>query len=100
MKNFSHRVSPRYLGRGKGYVQVLWERGFIDVKRMKDYVIRKEDSDGVLVPELSLMNMMKSCSDFASEVSQLEHVAESLGAKVIITTKYHSEYSGEGVDYS
>ena len=72
----------------------------IDVKIMKDYVIRKEDSNGVLVPELSLLHMMESCSDFASEVSQLEHVAESLGAKVIITTKYHAEYAGEDVEYS
>ena len=54
----------------------------------------------MLVPELSLLHMMESCSDFASEVSQLEHVAESLGAKVIITTKYHAEYAGEGVEYS
>ena len=100
MKHFSHRVSPGYLGRGKGYVQLLWERGFNDVKIMKDYVIRKEDSDGVLVPELSLLHMMESCSDFASEVSQLEHVSESLGSKVIITTNYHAEYAGEGVEYS
>ena len=41
--------------------------------------------------------MMESCSDFASEVSQLEHVAESLGAKVIITKNYHVKYDGEGV---
>ena len=25
MKKISHRVSPGYLGRGKGYVQLLWE---------------------------------------------------------------------------
>ena len=41
MKMFIHRVSPGYLGRGKGYVQVLWERRLIDVKIIKDYVIRK-----------------------------------------------------------
>ena len=67
---------------------------------MKDYVISKENSDGVLVPELSLLHMMESCSDFSSEVSQLEYVSESLGSKVIITTKYHAEYAGEGVEYS
>ena len=27
MKMFIHRVSPGYLGRGKEYFQVLWERG-------------------------------------------------------------------------
>ena len=44
--------------------------------------------------------MMMNCNDFANEISQLEHVAKSPGARVIITTKYHAEYAGEGVEYS
>ena len=99
-KVVSHRVQTGYVGKGKGYLQVLWERGFIDVQRLKDYKIRVEDEDGKVVPELSLRHMMQSCTDFANEVSQLEHVAHCLGAHVIITTKYHAEYAGEGVEYS
>ncbi|KAL7523118.1 hypothetical protein ACHAXR_000032, partial [Thalassiosira sp. AJA248-18] len=43
---------------------------------------------------------MQACHDFQNEVSQLEHVARSLGSRVIITTKYHAEYAGEGVEYT
>ena len=55
-----------------------------------------------LIPEFSLLHMVQSCLDFENEVSQLEYVAQCLGARVIITTKYHAEYAGEGegVEYS
>ena len=33
-------------------------------------------------------------------MSQLEYVCSSLGVKVLITTKYHAEYAGEGIEYS
>jgi hypothetical protein len=43
---------------------------------------------------------MGSCSDFADEKSQLEYVCQSLGVKALITTKYHTKYAGEGIEYS
>jgi hypothetical protein len=43
---------------------------------------------------------MISCADFENEVSQLEYVGQSLGVMVLITTKYHAEYAGEGIEYS
>ena len=30
-------MKPNYVGKGKGMVQILWERGFIDVTKMKEY---------------------------------------------------------------
>jgi integrase len=39
-------------------------------------------------------------TNFANETTQLEFVCESLGAEAIITTKYHSEYAREGIEYS
>ena len=44
--------------------------------------------------------MMGKCTDFAEEVSQLEAIGKKLGCSVIITTKYHAEYAGEGIEYS
>ena len=44
--------------------------------------------------------MLKSQPDFKNEVSQLEYVVKSIGARVIITTKYHAEYADEGIEYS
>ena len=44
--------------------------------------------------------MMGRCTDFAEEMSQLEFIGKKLGCSVIITTKYHAEYAGEGIEYS
>ena len=35
-----------------------------------------------------------------NETSQLEYVCAELGATAVITTKYHAEYAGEGIEYS
>ncbi len=37
---------------------------------------------------------------FANEKTQLEFVCQSLGTEALITTKYHAEYAGEGIEYS
>lgn len=44
--------------------------------------------------------LMESCTDFKTEMSQLEFVCHSLGCKALITTKYHAEFAGEGIEYS
>ena len=53
-----------------------------------------------MVEEISLRHMMGQCTDFAEEMSQLESIGKKLGCTVIITTKYHAEYAGEGIEYS
>ena len=63
-------------------------------------VIAKDKVTKMEIPELSLLTMLKSQPDFANKVSQLKFVAQSLGAGVIITTKYHAKYAGEGIEYS
>jgi hypothetical protein len=87
-------------GRGKGMLQILWERGWIDVNKLNEYKMMVEDDAGFVVPEYSLSVMMGRCTDFANEKSQLEYVCESLGVEALITTKYHAEYAGEGIEYS
>lgn len=47
-----------------------------------------------------MLHILQKCTDFANETSQLEYVGKSLGVRVIITTKYHAEYAGEGIEYS
>jgi hypothetical protein len=44
--------------------------------------------------------MLRQCFDFANALSQLEYVCSECGVEAIITTKYHAEYAGEGVEYS
>ena len=52
-----------------------------------------------MIPELSLARLMENCFDFANEMYQLEFVCKSLGVMAVITTKFHAEYAGEGVEY-
>ena len=94
-------MKHNYVGTGTGMVQILWEGGFIGVTKMKKYkAITKDKVTKKEMRHFSLLTMLKLQQDFANEVSQLEYVAQSLGARVIITTKYHAEYAGEGIEYS
>ena len=54
----------------------------------------------MIIPQYSLTTLMESCTDFKNEMSQLEFVCHSLGCKALITTKYHAEFAGEGIEYS
>ncbi len=58
------------------------------------------DDAGFPVKEFSLEMMLDNCVDFANETTQLEYICKSLGAEALITTKYHAEYAGEGIEYS
>ena len=61
-------------------------------------VIAKDKVTKMEIPEFLLLTMLKSQPDFANKVSQLKFVAQSLGAGVIITTKYHAKYAGKGIE--
>ena len=50
---------------------------------------------GMIIPQYSLTTLMESCTDFKNEISQL-----GPGGKALITTKYHAEFAGEGIEYS
>ena len=52
------------VGKGKGLLQVLWERGFIDESKVKNYKIKVLYEDGNVVPAFSLEYMMAHCPDF------------------------------------
>ncbi|KAL7528778.1 hypothetical protein ACHAXR_003942, partial [Thalassiosira sp. AJA248-18] len=99
-KMVTHRLDIGWEKKGKGLLQVAYERGFIDESiPLKNYKLKVEDEAGDIVPEYSLVHLIESCHDFVSEVSQLEHVCLSLGCRALITTKYHAEYAGEGIEY-
>jgi hypothetical protein len=99
-KVITHSKKSGWYDKGKRLVQTLYGHGQIDMESLADNKIRTEDEDGNLVKDLSLLHMMERCTDFLNEVSQLEHIGESLGVRVVITTKYHAEYAGEGIEYS
>eukprot|EP00956_Cyclotella_meneghiniana_P036504 scaffold126502_cov47-Cyclotella_meneghiniana.AAC.1 len=93
-------LKPGWKSKGKGLMQVLWERGFINTNQTSDYQLEKKDSDGNVIKHLSLRYLMSNCTDFVNERCQIEHIAEKLGITVVITTKHHAEYAEEGIEYS
>ena len=44
--------------------------------------------------------MMETPSGCANELSRLDYVCQELGARSLITKKFHVEYSVEGIEYS
>ncbi len=109
-------VKDGWLGRPKGMLQILWERGWIDATKVvsprsmrysKDG--KKEDlgEDGKLKDENKryvLSHLLNGCKDFQEEMSDLQHLAKELGGRdltisILFTPKYHCELAGEGIEY-
>ena len=57
-KVITHRFKYVLKNKGKGFLQVLWERGFIDETKLSEYKIRAEDDDGRMIPEFLLLHLM------------------------------------------
>ena len=64
LKMVTHRLVAGWEGKGKGLLQILWERGWVNESLISQYKLRMEDDVGVLIPEFSLTHMMESCTDF------------------------------------
>jgi len=94
------KIQKGWHGKPKEMLQVMWERGFVDESKLQCYKIKVLDDSGEIVPQFSLEYMVQNCPDFLDEMSQLEHVYQQLGSTAVITTKFHAEYAGEGVEYS
>jgi hypothetical protein len=94
------KLQKGWYGKPKGMLQVMWERGFVDESKLQCYKIKALNDSGEIVPEFFLENMVKSCHDFLNEMFPLEHVCRQLSSTAVITTKYHAEFAGEGIEYS
>ena len=94
------KIIPGWQGKAKGLLQVLWERGWIDQSQVSQYKMHAVSELDSEIPEYSLVSMMTKCVDFQEETSQIEYMAAKMGAMVITTTKYHSEFAGEGIEYT
>ena len=107
-------IQKGWIGQPKGMLQVLWERGFINTKKLSLYTEKgkqdHKDSEGKLYPEykqFSLTHLMHECDDFVHEPSAMEKMMNDLctkkqdlpNLKLFLTPKYHCEMAGEGVEY-
>ena len=107
-------VKEGWLGKSKGLLQVLWERGWIDELRLGEYTLKgtknQLDKEGNILPEhrrFVLCSLMKECADFQEEKSAMEMLLDGLSAKssndqsikLLVSPKYYCELAGEGVEY-
>ena len=94
-----------WVGKPKGMLQILYERGFIDpslsAKEIKEKFSAngKKDADGNIIEGSSLKQMIANLPDFKSEINLLQYRALQLGVKVDCSPKCHPEIPGEGIEY-
>jgi hypothetical protein len=89
-----------WVGKQKGLMQVLWERGWIDESNLQEYQVLRKDDEGEVIDDFSLGVLMASCLDFADEITEMEARGETMGIRVVSTTKFHAELAGEGIEYA
>ena len=95
------KIKEGWVGKPKGLLQVLWERGLIDTGvNLKDYSLTgKKDALGTIDNSTNLRHIMGMCSDFLNEEGMMQHIAKNIGVTVLLTPKCHAELAGEGVEY-
>ena len=87
-------IDEGWVGKAKGALQVLYERGWIDPENIGKYTW-KGTKDGAY----SLHDLMKKQEDFMNEKTLLMLHGEKLGVTIDRTPKCHPEIAGEGIEY-
>jgi hypothetical protein len=77
----AEKIRERWEGKLKGLLQILWERGLMDGNNEKHY--SQKDQLGKVDESTSLRHIMGMCRDFMNEEGMLQHIATSLGVKVL-----------------
>ena len=94
-------IKEGWVGKPKGSLQVLYERGWIDPNDISKYTakgkadyIPKFDGDHCSIDKLMSLQV-----DFVSEVTLLQYHAGKLGVNLERSPKCHPEIAGEGIEY-
>jgi hypothetical protein len=107
------KIIEGWMGKPKGAFQVLFERGFIQVKdhqtvadAFKSYTMAGKKNDaGVVIVSTSIKEMISSLPGFVDEKTLLQFHAEgrsiddSQQITLIRSPKCHPEVAGEGIEY-
>ena len=107
------------MNRPKGMLQVLFERGYIDVnlvtkpsKMCYSKEGKKSDIDpnsGELKEEARQYNLsylLSNCSDFKTQKTDVEQLCDEINhninsnTSILFSPKFHCELAGEGIEYS
>ena len=95
-------VSEGWVGKAKGALQVLFERGWINPDKIHLYTCdcRKGDTNGDATGcNISTKRIMKLQNDFINEVTLLQFYGEKMGIVVDRTPKCHPEIARKGIEY-
>lgn len=76
------------------------KRGLIDWSNVKQYSLTgRKDEFGMVNDSTFLRQIMSMCHKVINEEGVLQHIAKTLGVKVLLTPKCDAELAGEGVEY-
>ena len=99
------KIDEGWINKGKGLLQILWERGFIDLSLsskeiMKKYSVSgKKDDNNNIIEGTSLKDIIMNLPDFKQEKTLLQYWAEEMGVRIECSPKYHPKIAGEGIKF-
>ena len=100
------KMKEGWMGKAKGMIQILYERGFIDTatqtkeQAFSFYQVQgKKDANGNRILHTSLKHLITNLPDFKNESTLLQYCATQLLTRIECSPKYHPEIAGEGIEY-
>ena len=104
------KIIPGYTAKPKGALQIAAERSFIDLncrlpnrkKATMHGTSKKDPHTGVVSVDkiTSIVRILKKCSGFRNEQTQLKYILTLLGVDLRLTPKCHPEIAGIGIEYA
>ena len=87
-----------YAGEAKGFLDVLFERGWLD-PAVKYTIKGPKLPDGTRDESKSLATIMAMCEDFRNEATAMHELMGLLGVEMGQTPKGHPELAGRGIEF-
>ena len=108
------KIVEGWVGKQKGALQVLFERGWIDPSNIGQYTAEgkksvvtgldlnctDDDFDDGCGCNFSIRCLMKLQEDFRDEITLLQFHSQNLGVYLDRSPKCHPEIAGEGIEYA
>jgi hypothetical protein len=93
-------IREGWIGKPKGALQILYERGWIDPMNIKKYTNKGSvNKFGILDETTSITLWLAKQPNFIGELTLLQYYATKLGVIANWTPKCHPKLAGEGIEY-
>jgi len=96
-------VVQGYVGKAKGFKQLLWERGMWKDKMHASWDTKRRckavEAGEVIDDSLDAMLVLLGCPDFQRENTLIADMLDKMNDVVILSPKCHPEMAGVGVEY-